>query len=637
MSWQSLRTLGRFVPHRPGPYGAFVAVAHTAHLVLLHATGAMRLNLAPRTLAMVALSYLTVLGLYFLVGVALERTRWPRVVAWLVLQWVHVILACYVYTTGFSLDYGLVVDNAALAAGEGAWDVMTSIFREPASVATVAVHALATAVFLILEVRRRTMSGAVQGAPLWAKRLVALAAYGALVFLPSRFADEVANLLNGAVRYHLTTPEYASRFPPGTYPLIREAPEARDGSQWRPAGMRLPSVILVMVESLSARFVETTTDDGRPFTPVLNRRLRDGVTVDRFYGTSIQTSKGQFATLFGMLPLVRGKVFTHHPDTRLLSLPEVLRAAGYHTIYAQAYADLGFDATGAMMERSGFDEVFSVAPDLQPEDEPYVWGWGMEDHVFYRRFLQRLDRRLAADPAPVFVTLATVSNHMRFSVPPQRRELFPEPSTLFERYANSVHLADASLDVLFRELAARPALRDAVVIVTGDHSFPTGAHGIEHNEHGFYEESFRTPFLLTWPGHLPPRRIPDPAASQIDIAPTLVDLLGLPLRRHHFQGRSLLSDPPAPVLLLQPYNGTYLGAIIGHTKYLRRQRTGEEMAFDLAADPAEDHNILGSLEPRLRSQLRDAVERLLETSYLLSADQVWDGQNAGILGPIARP
>ena len=98
-----------------------------------------------------------------------------------------------------------------------------------------------------------------------------------------------------------------------------------------------------------------------------------------------------------------------------------------------------------------------------------------------------------------------------------------------------------------------------MVVVTSDHGFPVGEHGINHNEIGFYDDSFRVPFLLIWKGVVSPARISDAPASQLDIAPTLLHLLGLEQRRHHFQGRSLLdaSAPVRPIPLIQPYNGTY--------------------------------------------------------------------------------
>ncbi len=147
-----------------------------------------------------------------------------------------------------------------------------------------------------------------------------------------------------------------------------------------------------------------------------------------------------------------------------------------------------------------------------------------------------------------------------------------------------------------------------------------GDHGFDHNELGYYDESFRIPFALLW-SKLEPRRITDPA-GQIDIAPTLLDLLGIPMGTHHFQGRSILSDPPQPVLFVQPYNGTWLGLVDGPKRYLKRERTGEELVFDLDSDPGENEDLSDATPKAQLDAWRQAVDTLWLTQHLMRNDQV---------------
>src|SRR5882762_8807619 len=94
-----------------------------------------------------------------------------------------------------------------------------------------------------------------------------------------------------------------------------------------------------------------------------------------------------------------------------------------------------------------------------------------------------------------------------------------------QRYANSIRVTDEYLRTFFRELHRRDRLTNSIVFITGDHSFPVGEHGYYDNESGFYNEYFKTP-LLIW-GKGIPAGISHELHSQLDIAPTVLELLGI--------------------------------------------------------------------------------------------------------------
>jgi arylsulfatase A-like enzyme len=599
-----------------------MGATYFAHLVLLHGTGALRFTSTSAFLS-AGLGLVSVMLGLALVGTLFSRGRFAAQAIYLTL---HVLLGSYTYSTGFSVDYAMLADNVRLASSPQTGGLIVSaVLRK-----------LETQIFLgaqfigllglgwwAFRTRARqapkSAGSRVRRAVTWSA--LALVWLG-LLLVPANYHDELANVVGSAWRYHFDPLDYSDEFGPNDLPMVREASTA--GQE---VASPLPHIFVIMIESFNARVIENTAD-GQPITPVFDSLIPKGLYVDRFYSHSIQSSKARFTILCSILPLIRGKVLVHHPKTQFRCLPEVLNEAGYETIFVQAYDDLGFDSTGQAMDRLGFDQALSIVPDLKPEDDEFIWGWGAEDQVFYRRMLERLDTR--EHQRPLFVMLATVSNHMRFNVPERRRKLFQAPSTMWERFANSIHLGDAHIQVFLDELTRRPELANSIVIITGDHSFPLGDHGIEHNEHGFYEESFRTPFLMLWPGHIKPRRIRDAPASQVDIVPTLLDLTGLMPSRHHYQGRSLVREhkaPAPPVHLVQPYNGTWLGVIDGFTKYMRREKTGEERVYDLKADPQEQHNLASDTDPAELDRLRGESEWLKKSSYLVTRDQIWRPAN----------
>ncbi len=438
--------------------------------------------------------------------------------------------------------------------------------------------------------------------------------------------DEFGQFLLSIVSHYRTAEQFhfTDRYPAGTYPLLVTEKEPS-------VPARRPHIFLIEIESFNPRFIEKKSKNGQEIMPFFSSLIPQGLYVDLFYGNSVQSAKGQFTTLFSLVPTIRYKEFLRYTDTSLYSLADALRDAGYTTWFVKAYKNIQFDNTGVFVLRHGFDRAFSIHDHLRPGDTDHIWGWGIEDQLFYRRFFEHLDTReeIVSGKQPLFVVLHTVMNHMKFNKTPRElRYIYPEPQTMEENFANTIHLSDRHLAVFFSEMAKRDYLKDHLVVITGDHGFTTGEHGYEHNELYYFEECFRTPFLLLYPGIVEPNRVSDTAFSQLDIAPTILDAIGYRPQRHHFQGQSIIhpQDAARPIYLVQPYNGTYLGIVEYPMKFVHHLRSGEEMVFDLQRDPRETKNLVTETDSVRLARWRAMLEQIYLVQYLLETDNVWPGQ-----------
>ncbi len=112
------------------------------------------------------------------------------------------------------------------------------------------------------------------------------------------------------------------------------------------------------------------------------------------------------------------------------------------------------------------------------------------------------------------------------------------------QYEENVAFADHLVGRLVDDLRAQGRYDDALVIVTSDHGEAFYEHGSFLHTSLLYEEFLRVPLVIKWPrsfgGYAP---VVDTPVSLIDVAPTLVDGLGIDDERARYQGRSLL--PPA--------------------------------------------------------------------------------------------
>jgi arylsulfatase A-like enzyme len=545
------------------------------------------------------------------------RHAWLRALLGSLLAFVTFALLAYHKESCGGLDPALLANGDA-PLGREVWDVVVAAVDR--SVLLLAVPVIGGLLWLD---RRFGVSFPEQPGPVWRNALLCGVPYVSVVLLPVEFYDQVSDVLAAWLRHE--SPMGASVvLAPGSYPLVHATPAPS-----RPPPERRPDMFLVMVESFNARMVEAKTPQGQPYTPYFDSLIPRGLYVERFYSNSIQTSKGQFATFCSLVPLIHDREFVALAERHFQCLPAVLRQAGYATVYFQGHRHLTFDNTQAFLGRNGFERVETVATHQRPEDDAYVWGWGLQDDRFYSRFFEYLDQEIQRQAAdrPIFSVLAPIGSHMRFDkVPLRERALYPNPSRPDECYANAIRVADRGLAAFFRELRRRPRFEQAIVVVTGDHSFPMGEHGHYHNESDAYEEFFRTPLLAIGAGRIAPERIRSVPYSQLDIAPTLLELSGVRPAENHFMGVSFLALPRVvhPFCLVQPYAGRYLGVIDFPFKYVYRMHGGKQRLYDLVGDPLEQHNLLDlPAFAERQSRMHELLNPCLLEQAALVRDQIW--------------
>jgi tetratricopeptide (TPR) repeat protein len=180
-------------------------------------------------------------------------------------------------------------------------------------------------------------------------------------------------------------------------------------------------------------------------------------------------------------------------------------------------------------------------------------------------------------------------------------------------YEGEVAYVDSAIGRFQQSLKGRGLLKDTLIVLTSDHGESLGEHGEETHGYFIYQSTLKVPLILHGPdGAVRPARI-DSAASLIDIAPTVLDLLGVPAPPQ-FQGRSLLkSSGEQPVYSESMYARDHLGCSalrsirLGRYKYIDAPKPE---LYDLEADPAESKNRYDRDRPlagKLRAQLLSLV------------------------------
>jgi arylsulfatase A-like enzyme len=197
-----------------------------------------------------------------------------------------------------------------------------------------------------------------------------------------------------------------------------------------------------------------------------------------------------------------------------------------------------------------------------------------------------------------------------------------KPDNIRERYINALHLSDSQLRIFFRELDKRKYLSNSIVIITADHSFPMKEHGIYNNEICRYEESFRIPFLVLWKGKITPERVRERPYSQLDIGPTICDIIGIKDELNTMRGISVYDrTTPHPIELVQPYNGLFLEAVAWPYKYVKHLSTHDEFLYNLESDPAEAVNLAEKDQNRVM-RMRPLLDSVFITQKVIEENRV---------------
>ena len=300
------------------------------------------------------------------------------------------------------------------------------------------------------------------------------------------------------------------------------------------------NVVVVLLESWSAEYMSAYGFD-RSTTPNFKELRTKGLTTRGMLADGLRTTEGMFAIFCSAQnPLGKTVAQTQLQNYDYDCLPELLSRRGYSSAFFQGtYRNTS--GTGAFAQLLGFAESYGKEEMPPPELEPN--SWGQHDPDVYRFALQRM---LTLDQ-PFIVGINTNSTHDGH-MPPGVRPAFTDDDRNAS-YLNTLHFADQALGDFIRAVESTPELRNTFFVLLADHT------GLKPRS---LVSKHAIPFLIYSPDHIEPRFI-DRIASQRDVTPTLLEILGL-TGPDWFTGKSLLRTDQGPYFA-DFYHGGHLGWI----------------------------------------------------------------------------
>ena len=316
----------------------------------------------------------------------------------------------------------------------------------------------------------------------------------------------------------------------------------------RPTPRRL---VVVLIESLTrgATSLAGPAATGRlerPRTPTLEALARRGVEVRGWLPAAQPTHAGIVATLCSV-PAASFPIDSlgAAAPTRAC-LPDRLRPRGHRSAFFHG-SPLRYTGLDALARQVGFDEALGseelIAQPRGPDPPPARSPWGIGDRDLYAAALAWLDALPAASPATLVI--ATSDSHL-----PGHVDARCTVAANGVGWADAIACSDEALAGLVAGLDVRGLGRDLLLAVTADHAAPPWPEVLARTDAADAWWFADVPLLLVGPG-LPAGRHLDRDGTSLDLAPTLLGLLGVGDRRG-FLGQphdllaALAASAPAP-------------------------------------------------------------------------------------------
>ncbi|RKL67933.1 hypothetical protein CR203_05350 [Salipaludibacillus neizhouensis] len=304
------------------------------------------------------------------------------------------------------------------------------------------------------------------------------------------------------------------------------------------------NVVMVSMESVESFVINETMENGDEITPFLNDLIEDSFYFENIYDQSGQgkTSDTEFMMSNSMYPLGRGAVFHTHAENEYAPLQRGLNDKGYFTASYHAN-DETFYNRNVMYQNLGYERYYDI--DSYDVTEENSVGWGLKDIDFIEQSMKYLKQA----PQPFFATLLTLTNHFPYELDPEDQYIdpFESESDIVSRYFPTVRYTDEAMRVMFEEMKETGLYENTIFVIYGDHYGIAESHYEELSEFVGYEitddkarKLDRVPVIIHVPG-LEGKTI-DTVGGQIDVMPTLVNLLGISEDEHVMFGRDLLAE-----------------------------------------------------------------------------------------------
>jgi phosphoglycerol transferase MdoB-like AlkP superfamily enzyme len=298
------------------------------------------------------------------------------------------------------------------------------------------------------------------------------------------------------------------------------------------------NVVFVLFESFGSMYVGPNNPES--YSPYLDSILAQSMYFDEAIA-NCRTSMDAIPTVVSSIPTWMNESFilSSYSSNQFQSIPSILKEKGYSSAFYHGCTNgsMRFDAFAAA---AGFDNYFGRTE--YNNEKHFDGNWGIWDHHFMPWTLDKMDEA----KKPFFSLIFTLSSHHPYTIPKEFSDKVKRNPK--DPICGTISYVDIVFQSFWEKAQTKKWFKNTIFIFCADHVGPT-----KRNDRVSLNHSYRIPIAFYHPsGKLP--QIPENTGfQQIDILPTLLDLLNIKTKYYAF-GTSYFNPRKQPKIVYSQEN-----------------------------------------------------------------------------------
>ena len=340
-----------------------------------------------------------------------------------------------------------------------------------------------------------------------------------------------------------------------------------------------PNIVIFIMESFGKEYSgafnrNTKIKDFVSYTPFFDSLANESLIFTNAFANGRQSIHGMSSVLAGIPSLTDAFTSSPYSNQKIRSIVSICNDMGYDTSFYHGAPNgsMGFQGFGNIL---GFKHYFGKTE--YNKDEDFDGIWAIWDEPFFQYFAKNIGKK-----QPFMSTLFSASSHDPFKIPEKYNGRFKKGTLQIHE---PIQYTDHALKKFFETASKQPWYQNTIFVITADHT-----NQINYPEYQKAMNRFAIPLLFFSPNpKYNLKGVDDRFAQQMDIYPTLADLIGYNKKIRSW-GRSLLSDKNENYMIVNS-DSINERMIIGNYIYIfnGKEVTGIYNKSDLALSK----NILG--------------------------------------------
>jgi phosphoglycerol transferase MdoB-like AlkP superfamily enzyme len=374
--------------------------------------------------------------------------------------------------------------------------------------------------------------------------------------------------------------------------------------QYKNNAQTKPNVVIFILESFGREYSGafnkgTKIPDYEGYTPFVDSLAQHSLIFTNAYANGWKSIHGVSSIIAGIPSFKDAFTSSPYPKQKIESLVSTLKSEGYDTsfFHGAPNGSMGFLGFGNIL---GYDHYYGKTEYNNDADFDGVWG------IWDEPFFQYFNKTLTEKKQPFMATLFSVSSHEPYKVPAKYEGKFPKGKVNINE---CIGYTDFALKRFFNEAKKQSWYKNTIFVLVADHG-----NTVAYEEYLKEFNRNTVPILFFSPNEKYVGENND-WAQQIDIYPTLLDMIGYP-KPFRSWGRSLINEKHVPPYVVKYSQNVYQFMEGNYICCFDGQKV---VGFYAAADKRMVHNLIKNKTPemdaiaqRCKAFVQDYMERIID-------------------------